>query len=335
VNQASIAARRRSVAALELGRRADAVRFAKVAVAADAGNADSYCVLANAQCVAGAPEEALLAAERACALAPERDWPHAIRAAALRSLGKHTQALDAIDTAIRLRPAFAQRHRVRASILAELGRRKDATEAAARACTLAPNDPLTYDLVGDLAFGAGRYADAENAWRTALRLDPMSALRLNNFGAALDRQGRKDEARETYRRAIGMDPSLEISKRNLHHSVRSSLKVGAIMAGGGAVGGFKIFAIGGVLQGAASAVGADGANTIEIVAIGVVVVLGILVGLRLRIARGARRREAELEARDPELVRLYRQIEADVAAGRLRKNSVDDGASRIDRVERV
>jgi tetratricopeptide (TPR) repeat protein len=318
---AGLAARRRSVAALELGRLSEAVRYAREAVAASPDSADSHCVLANALNASGSYEEGRDESERACALAPDSDYAHALRATALYKLGRCAQALEAIDESIRLQPSFAPRHVTRARILALLRRFKEAAQEAARACELAPENPQTHDAVADLAFAAGRYADAERAWRTALQLDPTSAMRLNNYGAALDRQGRKEDARDAYRRAIRMDPSLGVSKRNLHRNVRSSLRVGAMVAGAGGIGAFKFCGIvAPALNGVAHATSyssRNGDGGVVFVLVAVLIVIGGWAASRGWRARSARRREEELEARDPALMRMYRQIDADIAAGRI------------------
>jgi hypothetical protein len=143
-------------------------------------------------------------------------------------------------------------------------------------------------------------------------------MRLNNFGAALDRLGRKDEARDAYLRAIRMDPSLDVSKRNLHGNVRSSMRVGAVVAGGAALGGVKLLVLNGAVQTAARLAGA-GNEAGHVAVIALVIVIGVWIGRRVWNARAARQRAAELEARDPDLMRLYKQIDADIAAGRIRK----------------
>jgi tetratricopeptide (TPR) repeat protein len=241
----------------------------------------------------------------------------------LLNSGKAEEALAAIDEALRLDPTLGPRYRLRARCLAKLGRKKEAAAAAARACELSPEDPLAYDTVADLAFQARRYAEAERAWRTALRLDPTSALRLNNYGAALDRQGRREEARDAYRRAIRMDPSLDISKRNLHTSVRTALGKGTLVVGGGAaVAGFKLLGIGAanscahVFTQASSS--SDLSSFVPALIVILIVIFVIWLARRGWIAHRAREREADLEARDPELMQLYRQIDRDLADGRIR-----------------
>ncbi len=146
------------------------------------------------------------------------------------------------------------------------------------------------------------------------------ALRLNNYGAALERLGRKDEARDAYRHAIRMDPSLDVSKRNLHANVNRALGRGTLVAGGVAVAFIKFAGIG----------AATGANTLRglfdpssmglaPVVVLLIVILAAWGGRHLWIAHRARQREAELEARDPELMRMYRQIDEDLASGRTRR----------------
>jgi tetratricopeptide (TPR) repeat protein len=313
MNAAALAARRRSEAAVDLGRPNEAVRFAKEAVAADPTDAGSFCQLANAHNLAGDYSPALEAADRAASLAPDLEWAHALRASALLNAGNPRQALTAVDQALRIDPTLGGRYRLRARCLDALGRKKEAEDAASRACELAPGDPLALDLLADLAFAAKRYPEAENAWRAALRLDPTSAHRLNTSGAALDRQGRKDDARDAYRRAIRMDPSLEVAKRNLHKSVRASLGKGSLVAGGGAIALIKWGALG--ASGCVHVLTASGAASVAII-----VVLAVVGGALVRgalTARRARQHEADLEARDPELMALYRQIDRDLEAGRI------------------
>jgi tetratricopeptide (TPR) repeat protein len=319
VNDAALTARRRSAAALELGRANEAVRYAKEAVAAAPDEAESFCVLSNALNVAGKYKAGRRAAKQAISLAPEMEWAHALLAVALFHLGRYEKALASVDEALRLVPMTGARHHLRGRILEKLDRKREAANEAARACELDPQDALAHDLVARLAFAEGRFRDAENEWRTALGIDPTSALRLNNFGAALDRQGRKDEAREAFRHAIRMDPSLEVSKHNLHQSVRSSLGTGTLVAGGGAAVALKLGALHGITRVVASSTDTDWVLGVLCVVMAIVLV-GMWVVRPAWVSRRTRRLERELEARDPELMRLYRQIDGDIAAGRIRKN---------------
>jgi tetratricopeptide (TPR) repeat protein len=323
VSAERLAARQRAMAAAELGRANEAVRFAKEAIAADPTFADSYCVLAYAYGAAARNEDSLGAADEAIARDPRAEWAHALRAQSLFRTNRPKDALASVDEALKLAPGLAQRHRQRAYILAKLGRADDAWNEAVRARELAPHDALSHDVIGDLSFAAKEYVVAEEAWREALRIDPTSAMRLNNMGAALANQGRREEAREAYRHAIRLDPSLAISKRNLHENVSAALGKGVAVAGGAAVGGLK-FCGAGVAKyaflGNAARVATQGwgPNWLTVLLwIVLVLVLGGLAVKGVRILR-ARRLEKELEERDPELMRIYRQIDADLAAGRLR-----------------
>jgi tetratricopeptide (TPR) repeat protein len=211
-----------------------------------------------------------------------------------------------------------------------MGRKKEAAQEAMGALDLAPHDAVCHDLVAHFAFEEGKYLDAEHSWRAALAIDPTSAVRLNNFGAAIERQGRMDEARDAYRRAVRMDPSLAISKRNLHQSVRTSLGKGAVLATGGAIGAVKFGGLGilkfGVLNGVARALmlgWRDEGPALVAIIVGAAVV--VWAGRHIWVERRAKRREAELEARDPDLLKLYRTIDADISAGRLRENAEERG----------
>jgi len=322
VNAAALAAKRRSQAALEMGRATEAVKLAKEAVAAAPDDAMTYCQLANACIAAGDYPASLDAADKATSLGPDVEWAHALRAVALLNLGKAREALEAVDEALRLNPNLGPRHRLRASCLAKLERPKEAEDAAERACQLSPEDPMAYAVLGDLAFAAHRWADAESAWRTALGLDPTNAPRLNNYGAALSRQGRKREALDAYRRAIRMDPSLDLAKRNLHHSVRGTLGRGALVAGAGALWVLKIAGVTAANGSMRFIMQSPGSGWRDVLAgAGSLVLLGAVIALARRgwIAYRARERLKDLEVRDPDLVRLYRQIDRDLAAGRIRR----------------
>jgi tetratricopeptide (TPR) repeat protein len=310
--QAAATAKKRSEAALDLGRVAEAIKYAREAVAAAPDDAEAFCALADALLASGDDNGALDAAEKGTALAPGLGWAHACRAIALLKLGEHSRALEAIDEALRIDPGMAARHRIRARVLAKLGRAEEARKEAQRACELSPGDATSHDLVALYAFKDRRWPEAERSWREALRIDPMNALRLNNFGAALDRQGRGEEARQAYRRAIQMDPSLAVSKRNLHETVRFPLKRATLFVVVGAVALVKL-----ALRklGGPSLAPRLAATTTGSVALGVFVIV-TAAGLAWLARRVWAKR---LAARDPELMRLYRQIDADIAAGRLRK----------------
>jgi tetratricopeptide (TPR) repeat protein len=317
---AAATAKKRSEAALDLGRVAEAIKYAREAVAAAPEDAKAFCALANALNTSGDYKGALQAAEKGTALAPRLDWAHALRAIALLNLGEHSRALEAIDEALRIDPGVGRRHRIRARVLAKLGRAEEARKEALQACELSPGDALSHDFVAELAFKDRRWADAERFWREALRIDPTNAQRLNNFGAAVDRQGRSREARQAYRHAIQMDPSLVDAKLGLHRSVRFPLRWATLVTGGVAValvklGGLSVeFRVPPMTRGIAGL-----GESLGLGFGGFVLIVGAA-GLAWLARRAlAKRLEATIEARDPELMRLYRQIDADIAAGRLRK----------------
>jgi tetratricopeptide (TPR) repeat protein len=209
---------------------------------------------------------------------------------------------------------------LRARILARLGRRRDAARDASAACALAPEDPRGHDFVATLAFEAGRYADAENAWKVALRLDPTNAGLLNNVGAALDRQGRKDEAREAFRRAIGMCPSLALPKRNLHANLQTPMKMAGLAASVVALAVYKLSSDSWFTWFTGSTEPSPSERAVErfvssCLRAGMALCAAVLF-LWVWRKRAMRRRQAEIEAHDPQLAKIYLQVDTDPYIGR-------------------
>lgn len=135
----------------------------------------------------------------------------ALRALALRQLGRHAEAVDALDRLLLTRgglppAALAEAFVERGLALAALGRQNRAAEDFAAALTLDPRHIPALLARADQLFALGQPAEAEAGYSRVIALDPSSALAHINRGVARDEQGRFGEAIADFTRALALDP---------------------------------------------------------------------------------------------------------------------------------
>jgi tetratricopeptide (TPR) repeat protein len=295
------AARLRAEAALELRRFEDAEREAREAIACAPEDPEGHGLHARALLGLKRFREAQKAAEAGLALSPGSEWHHRLRASALLKQGLHGDALGASDAAARLAPDLGLAHYSRALALSELKRVREAREANLLAIELDPQNPDLRRHLGDL-FLADDPKAAEAHYRSCLAIDPRDAHALNNLGVALTRQRRSYEAAATFRSALLLDPTLKVAKENTLTTVNGLLHTsGPIVA---------LFALLQIVR----IVGAASEAALPLVAVlAVLTLLGLWSFLRWRV----RRRRARLAEIDPQITRVFEQLQADRRSGRL------------------
>lgn len=188
-----------------------------------------------------------------------------------------------------------------ARILWARGAHERALEAVERALAISPDVSESLELRADILLEMKRWALAERSYRDALRLDPDSALALNHLGVALERQGRMKEAAVAFHSAVLADPTLRVAKTNTVAATESLLKVGAVGVGFVVVVG-KLVLVGG--RGAASSDSSVGLLLFAVFCVFAVVAWALH-------KKAVRKREADLEVDDPELMAIYRKLKAD------------------------
>lgn len=167
---------------MSLGRHADAARAAEEWIASapeqSAPHAHhSWTLLANGEYVAAED-----AAQRACAISAEWDWPLRLLAAAAFNQGEHARARDLQLACLRLAPWNADHHYFLARIHDTQGEREAALTAARRAVELEPSHPeyLRSLHERELVFGPSDFEIFEHYYklRGVLALNPCHAATL-------------------------------------------------------------------------------------------------------------------------------------------------------------
>src|SRR5262249_41315520 len=130
-----------------------------------------YTFLGNAYRRKKAYADALLAFDRALALAPHFSWPHRARGACLCELGQYDRALADHRKAIELDPAACSALADLAQPLMDMGQPAEAIPLLQQAVKLAPDHPKPYVGLGNAFFHAGQLARAEEVLRKAIKLE--------------------------------------------------------------------------------------------------------------------------------------------------------------------
>jgi len=146
--------------------------------------------------IAGVRGQALRAAERAVALAPELGEAHLALANVL-SIGllNFGGALPEFDRALALSPGSARVQRDFAGFAGQLGHTEDAILAARRAVSLDPQNVDSQIILGQVLLWARDYAESLTALRAALLLRSNSIFVRGNIANTLLASGQFDQAR--------------------------------------------------------------------------------------------------------------------------------------------
>lgn len=197
-----------------MGRPAQAHALLVEALAQQPDSAELQALTAQSLIEDGHPRSAILHAERACALAPDRAWHHRLRALSHEALDRPHEALKAAKEAVRLDPRDWNNHAIFSRLAADaVSNAPIAREAAARAVELAPWAADAHFAVGYAAQRAGKRRVARAAYRRVLEIEPDHPAAHNNLGV-LTRLGPAASA-PWHLRALRADPQDQIARRNL------------------------------------------------------------------------------------------------------------------------
>ena len=174
-----------------------------------------WCRLSLANLRLDRDNDALEAAGRAAALAPDNDWPHRLASHALESLGRKTRR-SGLPRGRRLAPHVWQGHaRFAATLSAAGGDLRLARQAAGHAVQLAPFEPDAHSAMGLVALRQGDHDTAERAFRHVLSLQPEHHSALNNLAVVQLRKRDLDGALSGFSAAIRSEPQQEVARRNV------------------------------------------------------------------------------------------------------------------------
>ena len=295
---------RRAAAANALGRYEDGLREARLALQFDLSLKDGYGYCTQALLGLEEPAQALDTARAGLAHHPDSEWLNRNASAAAQALGLNNEALAFADEAVRLLPRSSLAHNRRARALHALRRCTEARAAYALAIELSPGTASHYTDLGFLLLNIAP-AEAAALLKKSLELNPMCATTHNFLGIALLRLNRPEEAARAFRSAVQLDPTQKVARSNAHLTLSWIVgkPVPAWMLVAFCLGCFALATFPAMF-------GLDTSGlTVTILLIAIPWMLTVLV-LKKMQARQAHR------VLDPDLLRLYDQLEADLEAGR-------------------
>jgi len=158
-----------------LGRTQEAVQFARVAAASEAGNVDNLRLLAKLQEDARDFEGAAQSRREAVGLQPGNSEFVTDLGTTLAHLDRLDDALSCYQRASALATGQAGSHFGASQVLARLGRTEESILEAETALRLRPGIAAYFSHYGHMLLRAGRRDDGIAAFRKALDLDPGNA----------------------------------------------------------------------------------------------------------------------------------------------------------------
>ncbi|OYY92809.1 MAG: hypothetical protein B7Y41_14655 [Hydrogenophilales bacterium 28-61-23] len=207
----------------------------------DPTRADFWLRLAQAQLNLGPPARAMIAVDRASALAPDNADVLFWRGVALEKLGLHSRAIDTLKRSLAakpLQPAWvwqslgnvyyqlnlfpesiaALREAVKLApdnlsyqgelgvMLKDGGQDEEALKLFLVLRDKTPQDPFPWRQVGYMKYKFGRHAEAIPELEQSLRLAPEQVQVWHALGECYALVGRPDDARRAYQRLRGLNP---------------------------------------------------------------------------------------------------------------------------------
>lgn len=167
------------------------------------------------------PKRAAVAAKLAIHADPQAEWAHRLLSHAMSATGESAGALLHAETALRLAPEKPEtllnaHHRYWDS-----GEKEKARAVAARLLALFPDEADTHQLLGRMALREKRWVVAEGYLRQALRLNASCGVSMQLLGISLQNQGRKAEALDCFHQAARLNPQSESARSSLLHSAQA------------------------------------------------------------------------------------------------------------------
>jgi tetratricopeptide (TPR) repeat protein len=215
---------RRGQVLRESGRFKDACTFLREAIAADPQQPQPYLELALALSeLPGGKAEALRAAERCVALAPDSAHFIGYRAYILAHLALYKEALQVAETALKLDPNRRIALLARANAFTKTGQWWQAEQAARRILQLDAEDTGGLNLLAQSLRFQGRHKESRAVVLQILALVPEDAFGQANAGFEALNAGDPERARRHFINALRVNPHSDNARRGLLQSLRARM----------------------------------------------------------------------------------------------------------------
>jgi Tfp pilus assembly protein PilF len=174
--------RQRALLLADLGRYDEATEEIAAGLSAEPGEASLLATLARIHLAAEQPAEALAAAERASAAAPDTLPTLVVRAMALIDSRRYADAARVASDILRKWPADAYAQRTGAALLSESRNGQEALNAAWNGVRVAPAEAEAHLVLAVVAARLRLFDLAQRAYAEALDLDPAIGEAQNDVG---------------------------------------------------------------------------------------------------------------------------------------------------------
>ena len=202
--RAQAEALQRARLAVQGDRPAEAERFAREVLAANAGHLEATKLLGYALVMQDRADEAVAPLEKAARASrdPEAETQLAI---ALRHSGDNDKALLWLRRAVKRTPPFAAAFHELGYLLFSLQRHDEAVGVLKQGLAVAPMMPEMSIQLGFVSSALGDHAGAAAAFSHALAINPANPDALHGFGILSMNSGDYRRAAELYRRAVSVN----------------------------------------------------------------------------------------------------------------------------------
>jgi tetratricopeptide (TPR) repeat protein len=171
----------------------------------------------------------------ATAVAPEFEWPYRLHSNALAALRRKGQAIEAARRAVALAPQSWLTHLVLGERLLDMDTmdsRIEAYECARRAIDIDPTETSAHNLMARSLTAMGDARGATRAYRSVLAIDPNNMAAINNLGVQQLRSGRLRGGTEKVRAAVAAEPQQAAFQYNTHYAAHlwlwQAVEIGAL-----------------------------------------------------------------------------------------------------------
>jgi len=194
------------IASERLGEYDDAVKYYRVALAADESLIEVRARLARIYAVAGLADEAMDLLKPGLDASPDSAELLSVRAVVHEQRGDPDAGLSDAERAYQLKPRDSDVVAALAGIRWRAGNRDEAVSIVSQAIAADPDNLDLRVLSSRLLLALGRTADAERQLLEMVRLDPSKVEHRGLLAQVYIQEGKVDEAIEIIRAAVAVDP---------------------------------------------------------------------------------------------------------------------------------